>query len=323
MRTQPPDPATDRPSVAPAVVTGVTVASVLVVLVSTVLLAGDVPEVVVSRWGAGGEPVDTMPLWGLTLVMAAVTGSVGALLGVIARRVGPPSAQRLATGVATGLPPALAVLHVGTLLVAVDQGLGARFPGAAGLLALSVLVGGTVVGYVLAQPVDRPDRPIEPVVLEVASGEAVVWAGRSVAPGWQWAVLGAATLVGVLALWPVSPWLALVLVTVMALGASALVARVTVGPGGLTVRTGPAGLVRMHVPLEAITAADAILVDPLAHGGYGLRLMPGLRGVVFRAGPGLRVEQQDGPTTVVTLDGAAVAVGVLRAHLDSRAADAV
>ena len=86
-----------------------------------------------------------------------------------------------------------------------------------------------------------------------------------------------------------------------------LVARVTVVPRGLAVRLGPGGLVRLRVPLARVTAADAIVVDPLAHGGYGLRLMPGLRGVIFGTGPGLRVEQQDGPTTVVTIPDAAEA----------------
>ena len=61
-------------------------------------------------------------------------------------------------------------------------------------------------------------------------------------------------------------------------------------------------------------------MDPLTHGGWGWRVLPGLRAVVHRAGPGIRVQQADGPTIVVTVDDAAEAVGVLRAHLDDDAA---
>jgi hypothetical protein len=76
---------------------------------------------------------------------------------------------------------------------------------------------------------------------------------------------------------------------------------------------------RLHVPIAEITTVDAIVVDPLdplAHGGWGIRLLPGLRAVVFRRGPGIRVVTADGRATIVTIDGAAEAAGVLRAHLD-------
>lgn len=304
-----------RPSLLPAIVAGVTMTSVLVIVVASLLVAGDVPDAIATRWGPDGQPVDTLPLWGLTLLLAGITTGEGILLGIMSRRVGPPAAQRLLTGVAMGIPPAIAVLHVGTVLAAVDQGTDARLPGTAGLVALVVLAAMVALGYRLAEPVEQQDRLLEPSALEVAPGEAVVWTGRAVAPAWLWAVLGVATAVAVPLVWTLAPVLALVVLAVLAFGASMLVARVTVGPRGLAVRLGPGGLVRLRVPLARVTAADAIVVDPLAHGGYGLRLMPGLRGVIFGAGPGLRVEQEDGPTTVVTITDAAEAAGVLRAHL--------
>ena len=91
--------------------------------------------------------------------------------------------------------------------------------------------------------------------------------------------------------------------------------RVSVGPQGLVARTGPFGLVRFAAPLEEIAGVHAEVVDPLAYGGWGLRVLPGIRGLVVRRGPGLRVERRDAATLVVTVDDAAAAAGVLEAHL--------
>lgn len=327
LTTPPADGATSgedtRSGLLPALLAGIVMTSVLVVVATSLALAGDVPDALATRWGTDGAPVDTLPLWGLTLLVAVIISVEGLVFASMSRRVGPPGAQRVLTGIAMGLPPALAVLHVGTVLAAVEQGSDARFPGDAGLVALALLLGLAAVGYRLAEPVEQRDEVLEPTVLAVAPGEAVVWSARTAAPAWLWAVLGLAVVVAGPLLWQVSSVVAVVVLAVLLLSTTVLVARVSVGPGGLSIRLGPLGLVRMHVPLDQVTSADAIIVDPLAHGGWGLRLLPGLRGVIFAAGPGLRVEQRDGPTTVVTTPDATEAAGVLRAHLARRAADAV
>ena len=296
------------------------VVAAVAVVVSSLLLADRVPATVPSRWGADGLVVDTLPLWGLTLAMGALVVVLAGVLAVVGRRIGPHGAQRLASGLAVGAPLAVLALHVGTLLAAAEGGADARFPGGAGLVALGLLVVGTAVTAAVVEPVDQPTTHLAVRTVEVVPGEAVVWSGRTSAPRWLSAVLVATGVVTVPLAAVEVPWVGGLVLVVVLLALSLLTARVTVGPAGLRIRLGPLGVVRLDVPLDEIVAVDAIEVDPLAHGGWGVRLMPGLRAVVFRSGPGLRVEQRDGPTTVVTLDRAAEAAGVLRAHVDARAA---
>lgn len=290
-----------------------------VVIVMASLMAADEVSRVVGRWGIDGTPsTDTVPLWVLTTVLALEAAGVGILLGLIGRRTASGSAQRVVGGLAVGIPAATAVLHIG-IVQANAASAAPRFPGDAGVIALSVLVVGSLVGAWVVEVVEQRATVLEAEVLDVAPGEAVVWTGRAVAPGWLWAIMvGAAVLVGVLT-WPIQPVATVVLIGWMLVTATIFVARVSVGPAGLSVRMGPFGLVRMQVPLSRVTAVDAIEVDPLAMGGWGYRMLPGLRGLVYDAGPGIRVEQRDGPTTVVTVPGAAQAAGVLRAHLAARA----
>ena len=86
-------------------------------------------------------------------------------------------------------------------------------------------------------------------------------------------------------------------------------------------RFGPLGGFRSRVPLDEVARVTAEVVEPLAYGGWGYRIIPGVRAVIVRQGPGLRVDRIDGPSLVVTVDDAGVAAGVLRAHLAAAARD--
>lgn len=302
----------------PLVVTLPGVLAVATIVVSSIALADRLPAEVASRWGADGSVVDTVALWALTVIMAATTGLVAGLLGAVRTRIGPVGAQRAVGGLAIGLPLGLAAIHVGTLVAGVEGGADAAFPRTASLVAAGLVLLGVGLGWVLVRPVEREPEVLDAPTFVVEPGEAVVWTGRAVGPAWLFGVLAAAALVAVPLAAAATPWLALVVLAVVALALSLMVARVTVGPAGLSIGLGPFGLVRLRVPITAIVSADVIDVDPLGVGGWGLRLLPGLRAVVFRSGPGLRVEQADGPTTVVTVDRAAEAAGVLRAHLAAR-----
>lgn len=284
---------------------------------AAVALSGDLPARIPTRWGLDGAVTATMSVWSYTVVAALVGVLVTALFVGIRERVAPMSVQRVVGGLAVGVPLALATLHVGTLLVAADAADARGFPGLVGLAALVVLVAGQLGGAALVRPVPRRTVVLDPVAIEVRPGEEVVWTTRTAAPAWLWAVLVSAAVVGVVVATVVQPVVGAVVLVVLVASIGLLSAHVTVGPAGLRVRTGPLGLVRMAVAVEDVVAVDAIDVDPLAHGGWGLRLMPGLRAVVFRRGPGIRVEQRDGPVTIVTVDGAAEAAGVLRAHVEA------
>jgi hypothetical protein len=92
---------------------------------------------------------------------------------------------------------------------------------------------------------------------------------------------------------------------------------VAVGPAGLKVRFGPFGWPVIRVPLAAIEGIEVEAVEPLAYGGWGYRVMPGVRAVVIRRGVGLRIRRTGRPDLVVTVDDAGTAAGVLAAHLEA------
>lgn len=292
------------------------VLAVLVIVLSSVALRGELPADIPSRWGPGGAVVDTTGLWVLTALLALLAGGVGLLLQVVRRRIGEPVSQRVVGGLGVGVPVLLAALHVGLLLTARGAADPVAFPTAAvwGSLLLGALATGGAAAIV--RPVERHGRALEATPLEIEPGEAVVWHGTGTAATWAWVLLGT-TIVPVFVLLAVGlPWIAALVVVVVATGATVLRVRVTVGPQGVTARTGPFGVIRFHVPLSEVESVHAEVVDSLVYGGWGLRFLPGVRGLVVRNGPGLRVEREEGPSLVVTVDAAEEAAGVLLAHLE-------
>ena len=86
----------------------------------------------------------------------------------------------------------------------------------------------------------------------------------------------------------------------------------TVDARGLTVAFGPFGWPRQHVPLEDVSSAEAIEVNPREVGGWGIRFpRGGGLAVVVRGGDGIRVVRRDGRQLIVTLPDAATAAALL------------
>jgi hypothetical protein len=95
--------------------------------------------------------------------------------------------------------------------------------------------------------------------------------------------------------------------------------RVTVDDRGLAVRYGNLGLWTRRVPLGQITAANAIELDALTHGGWGYRgglILLGKAAIVVRSGPALRLALRGGQTLFVTVDDAATAARLLNALIE-------
>jgi hypothetical protein len=95
--------------------------------------------------------------------------------------------------------------------------------------------------------------------------------------------------------------------------------RVTVDDRGLTVRYGHLRLWTRRVPLAEITAAQAMELDALAHGGWGYRgglLLLGKAAIVVRSGAALRLGLRGGQTLFVTIDDAATAARLLTTLLE-------
>lgn len=198
-----------------------------------------------------------------------------------------------------------------------------------GTAVLAAAAAGVVVAALAALLVPRwhvrgGELPADAPRLAVGAEERVVWT-RSVASGSLPAVVLVAG-VGVTAVVAVvgRQWWVLALSAVMALLAVAMFSiTVTVDQRGLTVR-GRFGRPRMHTSLDRIERAGTVTVRPVRDfGGYGYRVsamgpLRGTRGYVLRGGEALLVERTDGVRTVVTVDDAGTAAGLLNGLLERR-----
>lgn len=295
--------------------------AVLLVPVTSVALAADLPSPIARHFGPGGAADASGSLLAITVLLTVIGALVagGSLLAV--RSAPDTGTARGLVACAAGLAAGLAGLHLATLSAqtGLEDWTEARLSLATVLLAL--LVPGAVAaaaGWLLAGDVtvEEVDRTLPAADVAVAPGEAVVWSGRSSA--W-WAPLAGAGLVLLAAVLHATsgdlvPTLVVVAAAVL-VGVSGR-ARVVVGPSGVRVRGGLLpGFPRVDVPLEEVAGARVERVELMSYGGLGYRVTPGVRAVVTTAGEALRVDREDGPSLVVTLDDARTAAGVLLAHL--------
>lgn len=291
----------------------------LVMAVTAIVWAAELPDQVAIHWNLAGEADGFASQWVATAVPMAVAGLLGFGFLTASRRAPAPAARWLGA-LACGLPLLLAALHLGTLGANYFIGLPeqAELPVVGIAYGIVLLVAGGAVGWRLTPPGDEVVTAQLPVrELEVQPGEAVVWSGRATAEPWLAALAGAIVLAGGWFVLVEELWATGVLVAVGVLVGSLLRVRVSVGPAGVVARSGPFGLLRQRVALAEVARVTAEEVEPLAYGGWGYRVVPGARALIVRSGPGLHVERVDGPALVVTVDGAAEAAGVLRAHLDA------
>ncbi|MBB5786814.1 DUF1648 domain-containing protein [Jiangella mangrovi] len=291
----------------------------------------DLPARVATHWGLDGTAdgfsrVSVVP-W-LIAGFAAAFAVLGLALVLAVRADG--TVSRAVAATTAGTTAFVTALVVG--LTEPQRGLAdatdAPLEGTAVLAAAAV---GVVVAVLAALLVPRwhanapsghlsADAPR----LAVGADERVVWT-RSVAHGSLPALVLVAG-VGVTAVVAVvgRQWWVLGLSGVMAVLAAALFSvTVTVDQRGLTVR-GRFGWPRMHTSLDRIERAGTVTVRPVRDfGGYGYRLsamgpLRGTRGYVLRGGEALLVERTDGVRTVVTVDDAATAAGLLNGLLERR-----
>jgi hypothetical protein len=151
----------------------------------------------------------------------------------------------------------------------------------------------------------------------LAPGERVVWsrsvASDSVAVVVMFGAVGVTAVAAVVTgMWPalLVPAVLLLLILIM------FSIRVTVDRRGLTVR-GSLGRPRWHTPLEEIRRAGVVDVRPIRDfGGYGYRIaissaLRGTTGFVLRGGPALILDHADGRRSLVVVDDAETAAGLL------------
>ncbi len=104
----------------------------------------------------------------------------------------------------------------------------------------------------------------------------------------------------------------------VALGALVLVfaeVRSTVAKRGVVVSLGWLGVPSWTVPMNTIERAEVEQVNPMAYGGWGYRLRPGVKAIVTRGGESLRLVRSDKADLVLTVDDAATGAGVINSML--------
>jgi len=278
------------------------------------------PDPVAVHWGVDGLPDGSATIAFDAVSMVALVLLI-AVAPVWAAGRAERRAARLLVGVSHGTAAMFAVLRWRTLAANADAATWQDATPIAGAdllgLAAVALVAGAL-GWWLART--RPERPAArllptPVVLPL--DHALVWVG-----GQAW---GPARLIGPLVMVAGAVALAvprsaetlvagptLLLVGIALWTFTAIT--VSVGPAGLKVRFGPLGWPAVRVPLADVTTVHVEDVEPLSYGGWGYRVMPGVRAVVIRRGPALRVGRAGRSDLVVTVDDAATAAAVLEAH---------
>ncbi len=312
----------ERPVLGPrfAVVAAIPVLAAIGVTLLSIVMMDELPDQLATHWSGstadGFMAVETLAAINSLMILALGLGFV-----LAAPRMPGRVEARTLTAAGTGLAAFLAVLHIGTLLAnRGTDGVDVSFPSATLAAAAVIGLGVAALGWRLG-PDGRGTGPefLASTELTMDTGEAVVWTGAASAE--RWFLLLPAVMIGFAA------WMAVAgdaFAAVTALGAaiaalSLLRVRVSIGAAGVRVRGGPFGLLRTRVPLEQITSVRAEQVEPMAYGGWGYRIKPGVRAITIRSGPGLHIEREGKPDLVITVDGAQEAAGVLQAHLRTRA----
>lgn len=297
------------------------------ILVPAILLAlimlpfllywSDLPNPMATHWGPSGTPDGSMPP---ALLLVGVAG-LFVLIVLAVRRVvrqTPDEGPSFVAGV-YAIGSLLALVTWRTVLAndgaasweAADE-VGLLMVGAAVALALAA----GAVGWVMAggRSVQRTTPQGAAPVLDVAEPSNVVWSGRGV--GRVTMFIGVAVITIGLVIWG-WPAVGLVLVGLIALGFSEV--RATVSHRGVVTSLGWWGFPSWTVPLTSIERAEVEDVRPMAYGGYGYRVRPGVRGVVVRGGESLRLVLRDKADLVLTVDDAETAAGLLNAMLGAAA----
>ena len=279
------------------------------------------------RFGEAELPEETTVIFtaGVCATIAAV-GFARTTKGLRIERARYQSLPMTVAFAVTGAAVAVAALGVDaarTVAVSISAA------GAGGLL-------GAVVGRAAARVVCRPDRlPISSVPAaahltrhRLADGATAVWSAR-VPPLHPCALVRfVAAYLAWWALWS-SGWSVVGRFAVAGVVAAAAVlwtvdwrARVTVGPGGVAVRSGLGGRTWQKVPLDAIVGAKVVRARRALWWRSPQWSVPGQVGLVPRNGDALLLRLSDGTQFAVRLDDAATAAGVVNTLVDRRSQSA-
>jgi hypothetical protein len=295
----------------------------LAVVVMPLLVWSRLPDPIAVHWGFDGRPDGSAPLIVDVVLMSVLTALI-AFLPLVAVLRGDRRTARTMLALSFGMGALFVLLRWRTIALNLDV---AAWTDAGSLsprdlvLMLVVVTPVALLGWSLGGRHPDPPRREHVVLPQALPPDGhLVWVGYQ---AWSVArVLGPVLVAvgGAVTAIRVGPETlviggTLVLVGVLLWWFTSIA--VAVGPAGFKVRFGPLGWPATRVALADIERIEVEDVEPLAYGGWGYRVMPGVRAVVIRRGIGLRIGRRGRPDLVVTVDDAATAAGVLAAHLEA------
>lgn len=283
------------------------------------------PEPLATHWGAGGTPdgftSQSVLFWALVVI-----GAGAVLLSVLViRGVGEPNACAYAVAGIAGVSAFVYLLVLAA--VGVQRGLDdvseARFPGWWAAIAAVVAAAVAVSMYRLAprwSVTDPPSGTADATALPVGPTERVVWTRSVLSNGVVMVLMVFGVLgVGIVAVLNSQWWMLSLAAGLAVLAVAFRGVRVTVDPGGLTVKS-VVRWPRVVIPVSEVSAVRLVYVSALQDfGGYGYRFglrgeVKGAKGFVLRSGDGILVDRIGGGREVVVVDDAETAVRLLEAY---------
>lgn len=273
---------------------------------------GDLPDPMAIHWSFNGTPNGSAAP--IVLLAGMLVAYAAAWFGVVrSSRQSPPQTPSFAAGVA-GIGGLLAAAQWVTVLTNRGKEAWTNADGFDWIQLLIVAAIGVVAGYLgwllaprFEGPAVEPDAP-----LELPPGVTGLWSGTG---------QGALTVGIVVALAGIGVvtwgWTGLGLVAIAVVGSVFARVTVTAGSGGVVITLGWFGWPSWKVPLEEVSAVGHESVTPMAYGGWGYRVRPGVRAIVVRSGDGLRLIRPNKPDFVVTVDDAAIGSRFISSLVDS------
>jgi len=279
------------------------------IVVIPVAAWSSLPDPMASHWGLSGAPDSALPRLGLVGFNVGIFIVVWAAVARVSR-----NAPREAAAFLSGLYFTGGLfVTLEWFIVAANRGVGdwrraGNFGFAAIAVVFAVAIASGWIGWRLAG--GSPPRRRHPAGsrprTDIVDPQNSVWSGRV---GSHWlTLLGVALLVAAPVVWSAASW-ALGSIGLVTLVFSAV--RVTVGPAGVQISMGWLGVPWRRVGLDTIEHAEVEVVEPMSYGGWGYRVRPGVRAIVVRRGPAIRLVRIDKADLVVTVDDAEVGAGLV------------
>jgi hypothetical protein len=278
------------------------------IVVPLVLFWNDIPNPMATHWGISGEPDGSMPPLALLLLVGGIFVAMWGAVWRVSSHY-PYETPSFAAGLigAGGLLATVQWIAVLANRDRADWTDAGEFTGLHIVVAVVVALAAGYLGWRISggsQGSDRPegDRP----TLDLAADQTAVWAGSGRGP--LLVAIGVVLLVIAVAVWS---WTSVALIGIALLVLTFAQVRATVSARGVLVSLGWLGLPSWTVPMSRIEGAEVEDVRPMSYGGWGYRLRPGIRALVVRGGPGLRIVRSGTPDLVLTVDDAATGAALI------------